>query len=130
MSLRKTLLETSTDDVYEVIAMAPESYSESALVNYVLENFSDISTREDAEVKLRSIRRSPTEPLLTYNVKYAAIHRVAMECEPIQQLIECTWRNYANTLDRDLAGKLNKDIGNHKGCYIHNLQDVMDRQEK
>ena len=127
ISLRKALLETSTDDVYEVIAMAPEDYSESDLISYVLENFSDIPTREDAEVKLRSVRRTPTKPLLTYNVKYAAIHLVAMGCEPRDQVGESTWRNYANTLDKDLAHKLNKDIGNHKGCHIHNLQDVMDR---
>ena len=74
ISLREALLETSTGDVYEVIVMAPENYPEPNLVNYVLENFSDISTREDAKLKLRSIRRSQTEPLLTYNVKYAAIH--------------------------------------------------------
>ena len=50
-----------------------------------------------------------------------------MECEPNEQLTESIWRNYANTLEKDLASKLNKDIGNHKGCYIHNLQDVMNR---
>ena len=107
--------------------MAPEDYSESDLISYVLENFSDISTGEDAKVKLRLIRRSPTEPLLTYNVKYAAIHHVAMDCELREQIIEYTWRNYANSLDRDPAPKLNKDICNHKGRHIHNLQDVMDR---
>ena len=125
--LRKALLETSAGDIYEVIAKADEDQPESNLVNYVLENFSDISTREDTEIKLRTIRRAPNEPLLTYNVKYAAIHCVAMECEPIDQKIESTWRNYANTLERDLAGKLNKDIGNHKGHYINNLQEVMNR---
>ena len=50
-----------------------------------------------------------------------------MECEPSEQLTESIWRNYANTLEKDLAGKLNKDISNHKGRYIHNLQDVMNR---
>ena len=60
ISLRKALLETSTDDVYEVIAMAPEDYSESDLISDVLENFSDIPTREDAKVKLRSVRRRPS----------------------------------------------------------------------
>ena len=98
---RKALLETSSGDVYRVISMAQEDQTDSDLVNYVLENFSDISTREDAEIKLRTIRRSPNEPLLTYNVKYAAIHCDAMECEPIEQKIESTWRNYANTLEGD-----------------------------
>ena len=125
--LRQALLNTSTGDVYEVIAMAQEDQSESDLVNYVLENFSDISTREDAEIKLRTIRRSLNKPLLTYNDKYAAIHCVAIECGPIEQKIESTCINYANTLERDLAGKLNKDIGNHKGRYINNLQEVMNR---
>ena len=125
--LRKSLLETSTDDVCEVIAMAPEDISESELISYVLENFSDIPTREDSEVKLRKIRRTPSEPLQTYNVKYAAIHLIAMGIEPKDQVGESTWRNYANTLDKDLAHKLNKDISNQKGHYIHSLQDVMDR---
>ena len=107
--------------------MAPENISETELINYVYENFSDIPTRKDAEIKLRTIRRSPTEPLLTYNVKYAAIHLVAMGVDPKDQIIESTWRNYANTLERHLANKLNKDIGNQKGCHLHNLQDVMDR---
>ena len=50
-----------------------------------------------------------------------------MEYDPSEQKIESMWRNYANTLERDLAGKLNKDIGNHRGKYINNLQDVMNR---
>ena len=37
-----------------------------------------------------------------------------MECEPSEQLTESIWRNYANTLEKDLAGKLNKDIGTTK----------------
>ena len=125
--LREALLKTSTGDMYEVISMTDKHQLETVVISYVLENFSDISTREDAEIKLRTIRRGPNKPLLTYNVKYAAIHRVAMECEPIDQKIESTWRNYANTLERDLAGKLNKDIGNHKGRWINNLQEVMNR---
>ena len=39
--------------------------TERELIEYVLENFSDIPTREDAEAKLRNIRRR-NEPLLTY----------------------------------------------------------------
>ena len=83
--LREALLKTSTGDVYEVISMTDEHQSDPELIRYVLENFSDILTWEDAEIKLRTIRRSPNEPLLTFNVKYAAIHCVAMECEPIDQ---------------------------------------------
>ena len=48
--------------------MAPKDISESELISYVLENFSDIPTKEDAKVKLRKIRRTASEPLLTYNV--------------------------------------------------------------
>ena len=116
--LRESLLENSTGDVYEVIAMASGEMSKAELISYVLENFSDIPTREDAENKLRTIRRL-SKPLLTYNAKYAAIHLIAFGTEPKDQLGESIWRNYANTLDKDLTHKLNKDIGNQKGRYIH-----------
>ena len=52
--LREALLKTSSGDVYEVIAMTNEDQLETELINYVLENFSDISTWEDAEIKAQN----------------------------------------------------------------------------
>ena len=67
----------------------------------MIEAFSDIPTQEDTIDKLRTLRRKD-EALIAFNATYTAIHRRAYECEPVDQVREPVWREYANTLDRGL----------------------------
>ena len=111
--------------MYEVLS-GLAMVSENDLVDHVFEAFSDIPTQEDAMEKLRTMRRKE-EALIPFNVRYAAIHCKAYNCEPHSQVRESIWREYANTLDRDFASSLNYQIGQQKGCWLHTLEDVMEK---
>ena len=131
---REALLDTATGTVFEVISATDSNMTDRALTQHVLETFSDIQTPEDAIRKLKLIRRG-VEPLVTYNNKYTAIHLVAYGIDPKLQMIELTWRTYANTLDKDLAGRLNKFITyqmdkDSNRREVHNLFDVMEKVKK
>ena len=89
--LREALLDTSTGTVYEVISATDSNLSDRELTQYVLETFSDIQTPEDAIRKLKLVRRG-SEPLVTYNNKYTTIHLMAYGINPVDQMIEQTWR--------------------------------------
>ena len=132
--LKEVLLDTSTGTVYEVISASDSNMSDRELTQYVLETFSDIQTPEDALRKLKLVRRG-SEPLVTYNNKYTTIHLMAYGINPVDQMIEQTWRTDANTLDKDLARRLNKYItyqmekdSNRRD--VHNLTDVMEKVKK
>ena len=134
ISLRDALLDTASDVVYEVVAAMDHDISDRELTQHLLETFSDIQTPEDAIRKLKHIRRG-TEPLVTFNNKYTAIHLIAYSIDPTQQMIERTWRIYANTLDKDLARHLNKFITyqmdkEFNRREIHSLHDVMKKVQK
>ena len=134
ISLKEALLDTSIGAVYEVISAADSNMTDSELTRYVLETFSDIQTPEEAMRKLKLVRRG-SEPLVTYNNKYTTIHLMAYGLNPVDQMIEQTWRTYANTLDKDLARRLNKYITyqmekDASRRDIQNLAGVMERVKK
>ena len=132
--LREALLDTAHGTVYEVISATDSNMSDRELTQHVLETFSDIQTSEDAIRKLKLVRRG-VEPLVTYNNKYTAIHLVAYGIDPKLQMMEQAWRTYANTLDKDLARRLNKFITyqmdkDSNRREVHSLFDVMEKVKK
>ena len=132
--LREALLDTAHGTVYEVISATDSNMSDRELTQHVLETFSDIQTSEDTIRKLKLVRRG-VEPLVTYNNKYTAIHLVAYGIDPKLQMIEQAWRTYANTLDKDLARRLNKFITyqmnkDSNRREVQNLFDVMEKVKK
>ena len=129
ISLRDALMETAKGSVYQVISSCSPLVSDEDLTDHILEAFSDIPTKEDAQDKLRVMRRKE-DPLISYNAYYSAIHRRAYGYEPNSQTRETVWREYANTLDRDFANKLNNFIGIQKGKKLHSLQDVMEKAKQ
>ena len=52
--------------------------------NVILANYSDIPSTT-AAARLQSMQISPTEPLVTFNYRYEAIHKVAFSLSPSQQ---------------------------------------------
>ena len=72
---------------------------------------------------------------VTYNNKYTAIHLVVYGIDLTLQMIEQAWRTYENTLDKDLAHRLNKYITyqmdkDSNRREIHSLFDVMEKVKK
>ena len=123
--LRQAMIETAEGSVYNVLSSLGR-VSDKDLIDHMIEAFSDIPTQEDAIDKLRTLRRKD-EALIAFNATYTAIHRRAYDCEPVNQVREPVWREYANTLDRDFASSLNYQIGRQKGIHLHTLEDVMEK---
>ena len=48
--------------------------SDEDIKNAILTNYSDIPSTTEAATRLQSMQTSPTEPLVTFNHRYEAIH--------------------------------------------------------
>ena len=119
------VLETSSGQVYRVLTKLTHLIEDQEIENFVLQAFSDVPTVEEAQDKLRTIRRKAGENLIAHNANYEAVHRRAWGCDPRDETREASWREYANSLDKQLAGKLNHVIGTQAMKEIKNLEDTM-----
>ena len=59
--------------------------SDEEIRNAILTNYSDIPSRTEAATRLQNMQTSPTEPLVTFNHRYEAIHKVALGLPPSEQ---------------------------------------------
>ena len=66
---------------------------------------------------------SPTEPLLTFNHRYEAIHRVAFELLPSEQYNRTIIVEYAKKLPQNARDKLLRKIAKNNS-YIKALDDT------
>ena len=124
-TLKEMLLETSSGQVYRVLTKLTHLIEDQEIENFVLQAFSDVPTVEEAQDKLRTIRRKAGKNLIAHNANYEAVHRRAWGCDPGDETREASWREYANSLDKQLAGKLNHVIGTQAMKEIKNLKDTM-----
>ena len=89
----------------------------------ILTNYSDILSTTEAAMRLQNIQISPHAPLVTFNYRYKAIHKVVFGISTRQQenktiLIEYTKKLPTNTRDK-LLRKLAK-----RNSYIKMLDDA------
>ena len=84
----------------------------------ILTNYSDIPSTTEAATRLQNIQISAHEPLVTFNHRYEAIHKVAFGISTRQQENKTVLIEYANTRDK-LLRKLAK-----KNSYIKTLEDA------
>ena len=66
------------------------------------------------------MQTSPTEPLLTFNHRYEAIHKVAFELSPSEQYNRIIIIEYAKKLPQNTRDKLLRKIAK-KNSYIKTL---------
>ena len=69
------------------------------------------------------MQTSPTEPLVTFNHRYEAIHKVAFELPPSQQYNRTVIIEYAKKLPQNTRDKLLRKIAK-KNSYIQTLDDT------
>ena len=69
------------------------------------------------------MQTSPTEPLVTFNYRYEAIHKVAFELSPSQQYNRTMIVEYAKKLPQNTRDKLLRKIAK-KNSYIQTLDDA------
>ena len=84
--------------------------SDKDIKNAILTNYSDIPSTTEAATQLQNMQTSPTEPLVTFNHRYEAIHKVAFELSPSQQYNRTVIVEYAKKLPQNTRDKLLRKI--------------------
>ena len=91
--------------------------------NAILANYSDIPRTTEAATQLQNMHTSPTEPLVTFNHRYEAIHKVAFKLSPSEQYNKTVIMEYAKKLPQYTRDKLLRKIAN-KNSYIKTADDA------
>ena len=103
----------------ELSAMATDEDIKEA----ILTNYSDIPSTTEAATRLQNIQISANEPLVTFNHRYEAIHKVAFGMSTRQQDNKTVMIEYAKKLPANTRDKLLRKIAK-KNSYIKMLDDA------
>ena len=128
-SLRAALLARAGATVFGIIAATSENIDDLEMKKIVLRNFSNIATPTEAAQKLRNMKMTSDQPIVSYNYNYAAVHKAAFDINPSEQRMRFALEDYANSLPEYTADKLSyKKV--KIDSWIKTLQDVMDHAIK
>ena len=97
--------------------------SNEDIKNAILTNYSDIPSTTEAATQLQNMQTSPNKPLVTFNHKYEAIHKVVFGLSPNQQENRTVIVEYAKKLPLNTRDKLLRKIAK-KNSYIKTLDDA------
>ena len=97
--------------------------SDADIKEGILTNYSDIPSTTEAATQLQNILFSINEPLVTFNHRYEAIHKVAFRMWPSEQESKTVIVKYAKKLPVNTRDKLLRKIAK-KNLYIKTLNDA------
>ena len=97
--------------------------SDADIKEAILTNYSDIPSSTEAATRLQNIQFSMSEPLVTFNHRYKAIHKVAFKMSPSEQESKTVIVEYAKKLPANTRDKLLRKIAK-KNSYIKTLDDA------
>ena len=97
--------------------------SDADIKEVILTNYSDIPSTTEAATRLQNIQFSINEPLVTFNHRYQAIHKVAFRMLPSEQESKTVIVEYAKKLPANTRDKLLRKIAK-KNSYIKTLDDA------
>ena len=97
--------------------------SDTDIKEGILTNYSDIPSSTEAATRLQNIQFSMKEPLVTFNHRYEAIHKVAFKMSPDEQESKTVIVEYAKKLPANTRDKLLRKIAK-KNSYIKMLDDA------
>ena len=97
--------------------------SDADIKEVILTNYSDIPSTTEAATRLQNMQYSINEPLVTFNHRYEAIHKVAFRMLPSEQESKTVIIEYAKKLPVSTRDKLLRKIAK-KNSYIKTLDDA------
>ena len=103
----------------ELSAMA----TDEDIKEVILTNYLDIPSTTEAATRLQNIQISAHEPLVTFNHRYKAIHKVAFGISTRQQDNKTVLIEYAKKLPTNTRDKLLRKLAK-KNSYIKTLDDA------
>ena len=89
----------------------------------ILTNYSDIPSSTETATRLQNIQFSMNKPLVTFNHRYEAIHKVAFKMSPNEQESKTVIVKYVKKLPANTRDKLLRKIAK-KNSYIKMLDDA------
>ena len=89
----------------------------------ILTIYSDIPSTTKAATRLQNIQIAAHEPLVTFNQRYEAIHKVAFRIPTRQQENKTVLIEYAKKLPTNTRDKLLRKLAK-KNSYIKTLEDT------
>ena len=120
---RELICQSMAPTMLHVFSDLSTLASDADIKEVILTNYSDIPSSTEAATRLQNIQFFMNEPLVTFNHRYEAIHKVAFRMSPNEQesktvIIEYVKKLLANTRDK-LLRKIAK-----KNSYIKTLDDA------
>ena len=97
--------------------------SDADIKEAILTNYSDIPSSTEAATRLQNIQFSMNKPLVTFNHRYEAIHKLAFKMSPNEQESKTVIVEYAKKLPANTRDKLLRKIAK-KNSYIRTLDDA------
>ena len=98
--------------------------SDADIKEVILTNYSDIPSSTEAATRLQNIQFSMNKPLVTFNHRYEAIHKVAFKMSTNEQESKTVIVEYAKKLPANTRDKLLRKIAK-KNSYIKTLDDAL-----
>ena len=120
---RELICQSMAPSMLHVLSELSPLASDEDIKNAILANYSDIPSTTEAATRLQSMQKSPTEPLVTFNYRYEAIHKVAFRLPPSKQYNKTVIVEYAKKLPQNARDKLLRKI-TKKNSYIKTLDDT------
>ena len=78
-SFRELICHSMAPSMLHVLSELSALATDEDIRNAILTNYSDIPSTTEAATRLQNMQTSPTEPLVTFNHRYEAIHKVAFK---------------------------------------------------
>ena len=120
---RELICQSMAPSMLHVLSELSALVSNTDIKNAILANYSDIPSTTEAASRLQNMQTSPHEPLVTFNHRYKAIHKVAFGLSPSQQENRNAIVEYAKKLPLNTRDKLLRKIAK-KNSYIETLDDA------
>ena len=121
-AFRELICQSMAPSMLHILSELSTLATDEDIKNAILTNYSDIPSTTEAATQLQSMHISPTEPLVKFNHRYEAIHRVAFGLSPSGQYNKTIIVEYAKKLPQN-ADKLLRKIAK-KNSYIKTLDDA------
>ena len=122
-SFRELICQSMAPSMLHILSELSALTTHQDIKDVILANYSDIPSTTEATARLQGMEISPNEPLVTFNSRYEAIHRVAFSLSPSKQYNKTVIVEYAKKLPQNARDKLLRKIM-ERDSYIRTLDDA------
>ena len=119
-SFCKLICQSMAPSMLHILSELSALATDQDIKNVILANYSDIPSTTEAAARLQGMQISPTKPLVTFNYRYEAIHRVAFGLSQYNKTIIV---EYTEKLPQNARDKLLRKI-TKRDSYIRTLDDA------